>query len=820
MKNLLIDCQTLHTPDRYRGIGRYLLSVLPPLMTDASELRVMGCMTRRPHQWKMPSVMADSAMWRVLDLGNQGVPIPQQELLYRNALEDLIATEGIDVYWNPNCLMPNVLFPGTLRGCLNVATIHDVIPLVMPDPYLTASPADQFEDYIARLLALERYDAIVTPSQCSLQDLLDHTRIEPDRVHVIPDGVSDRFFHSLPSDELDEIRHRYGLSTSVVFSLVGGDIRKNTDRLLESFQQLTRQGDAPDQLVVGGTFDPAERQRLAIWLRENRLEDRVVFTGSVPDEDLAGLYRLSRLFVFPSLYEGFGLPVLEAMASGSPVVTSKSASLPEVAGPAAAYFDPEDCADMSAVIGKVLASDRRRAEMIREGLRRADRFRWQATAAATLDVITEVTSKAAWAPNLQKVCSPPQPLPSRPRKPRWAFFTPLSPQQSGIADYCEELLPHIAAEADIDLFVDGPHPSAPHITENHNCFNHSHFHRLHAQRTYRNVIYQMGNNALHRYIYEMLLSVPGITVLHDYNLHSFIHTITRVNGHAHDPAPERYRQEIDACYGKLGSVLSTRLAQTPPDPRDLWRFHGRFALNHRIVTVSQALVVHSQWVRDQIDRDEVHVIPLGVTLPAPIPPDQLLALRRQNHIPEDAFLVACFGDVTNTKRIATVVRAFSVFRLFHPNSRLWFIGGCEEGMQAEIEDLAHRYRINANIGLTGRVSDRTFMAFMQATDVVLNLRFPTQGETSSSLLKAMACEKPVIVSDINQFRELPDDCVLKAVLGRREQETIVGHLMRLITDVAFRNRIARNARDHVAQHCAWDRVVEKYVEITECYATD
>jgi glycosyltransferase involved in cell wall biosynthesis len=305
MKNLLIDCQTLHTPDRNRGIGRYLLSLLPQLMTDAPELRILCCMTRRPNQWKMPSVMADSAVLRVLKLGNEGLPIPQQELLYRNALEDLIAAEGIDVYWNPNCLMPNVLFPGILMGCTNVATIHDVIPLVMPDPYLTASPADQFEDYVARLLALERYDAIVTPSQCSLQDLLAHTRIQPDRVHVIPEGVSDGFFDRIPSGDLDEIRHRYGLSTSVVFSLVGSDFRKNTDRLLESFRQLTRQGVAPGQLVLGGGFDPVERQRLAHWLRVNRLEDRVVFTGRVPDEDLAGLYRLSRLFIFPSLYEGF-----------------------------------------------------------------------------------------------------------------------------------------------------------------------------------------------------------------------------------------------------------------------------------------------------------------------------------------------------------------------------------------------------------------------------------------------------------------------------------------------------------------------------------
>jgi glycosyltransferase involved in cell wall biosynthesis len=107
---------------------------------------------------------------------------------------------------------------------------------------------------------------------------------------------------------------------------------------------------------------------------------------------------------------------------------------------------------------------------------------------------------------------------------------------------------------------------------------------------------------------------------------------------------------------------------------------------------------------------------------------------------------------------------------------------------------------------------------MQISDIVINLRFPTQGETSGSLLKAMACGKPVILSDINQFREFPDDCVLKAMLGRREQDMVLGHLMRLSSDPDLRQRLGNNARKYVARNCSWRRAAERYAEIITSYS--
>jgi len=184
---------------------------------------------------------------------------------------------------------------------------------------------------------------------------------------------------------LAEVRRRDGLRGPYILFVGNLEPRKNLVRLIEAFGRLKARHTLPHQLIVAGKrgwlyrsiFEAVERLGL---------RDDVIFTGYVPAEDLPALYAMADLFAFPSLYEGFGLPVLEAMACGTPVLTARTGSLPEVAGEAAWYVDPLDVEALADGMARILTDPGTRADLVDRGLLQAKRFTWAKTAAATLDI--------------------------------------------------------------------------------------------------------------------------------------------------------------------------------------------------------------------------------------------------------------------------------------------------------------------------------------------------------------------------------------------------------------------------------------------------
>jgi glycosyltransferase involved in cell wall biosynthesis len=259
-------------------------------------------------------------------------------------------------------------------------TVHDVIPLLFPERY--RSPIFR-HTYTS---SLRKADLILTDSECSKADMVSRFGVPAHKVVVAYLGYERDAFRPGPADtpEGREMRRRIGINRPYILHVGGGDPRKNLVRLVRAYEAtITRRKDLDFQLVLGGSPGWGSEPLLQL-VRKPSLRGNVILAGRVADCDLPQLYRGAACFAMPSLYEGFGLPALEAMACGTPMMISNGSSLPEVGGEAALYFDPESVDEMAQAMERVLTDSALREEMSRKGLERAQQFSWGACARTTL----------------------------------------------------------------------------------------------------------------------------------------------------------------------------------------------------------------------------------------------------------------------------------------------------------------------------------------------------------------------------------------------------------------------------------------------------
>jgi glycosyltransferase involved in cell wall biosynthesis len=254
-----------------------------------------------------------------------------------------------------------------------VVTIHDCIHLMFPQ-YLPNRMALLYARFFM-WWATRRARRVLTVSEASKRDILRFCRIPAEKVTVIPNAIDDRFRVAPPDDEVERIRERFQLHEPFVLYVGNVKPHKNLERLIQAVHHLHENGyDQLKLLVIGSDISKYATLRRAI--HTYNLHRYVRFLGFVPDRTLNILYRLTSVFAFPSLYEGFGLPPLEAMACGAPVVTSNTSSLPEVVGDAAVLVDPTDARAIAEGLAHVLADPNLRADLRRRGVAHAQSFSW------------------------------------------------------------------------------------------------------------------------------------------------------------------------------------------------------------------------------------------------------------------------------------------------------------------------------------------------------------------------------------------------------------------------------------------------------------
>lgn len=367
---IAIDASTISTQG---GPRTYVLGLLDALFRIDRENEYVIFYNDPCHLGRFPL-----AREIVLPGGNPVARLWREHLLLPLACR----RERVDLLHCPKSAIP------FFSPCPVVVTLHDLIPIRHPET----------EKFAARLywrlqipIAARRSDFIITDSEHARREIMTDFRVPADRVRAVMLAYDPAML--APRDEAAgrAIRARYGLPDGYILYVGTIQPRKNLDTLIEAFHRLKSGGGMTEKLVIVGRKGWLY-EGLFARVRELGLGDDIIFTGFVPDEELPFIYDGARVFVYISLFEGFGLPPLEAMACGVPVVTSDTTSLPEVVGDAGIAVPPTDTAKVAEAIGRVLADPSLAASMGQRGMARARTFSWDATARETLEIYGRVAA--------------------------------------------------------------------------------------------------------------------------------------------------------------------------------------------------------------------------------------------------------------------------------------------------------------------------------------------------------------------------------------------------------------------------------------------
>jgi glycosyltransferase involved in cell wall biosynthesis len=558
---IVLDLQSRQSPSRVRGIGRYSLALARNLAKLATGHEVIVALngalpdhiddiradfdglipSERIVAWSQPGgvgfVNGDSR-WRAR----------AAERLRERFLESL----------QPDILHVSSLFEGlgddvstsigeVASGLPTAVTLYDLIPMVRRDVYLSNPVvADWYE---RKLASLRRADLWLAISDHTRREGIDLLGLPEDRVRSISSAVDPMFRPAKPANE-QELRRRYGLERPFIMYTATIEPHKNVEGLFVAYGKLPRQIRRAHKLAIVCRIDEHNLARLNAAARRAGLrDDDYVITGYVPDDDLLALYSICRLYVFPSLHEGFGLPALEAMACGAPVIASDSTSLPEVVGRRDALFDAESPEAIAGAMARALGDEGFLKELRAHGRERARLFSWESTARKALDAFEDLHERRR---ELVWTAVPP----AMPRRPRLAFVCPLMPVANRFSRHAALILPELARHYDIECVVEQDvvedafaRANLPVRSARWFADNGAHYDR---------VLYHLGDDPdLYSWASPLLRRWPGTVVLHE---------------------------------GHLGDALSklaparTEPEEVPPDPwlAELYRSHGWTAVVERL----------------------------------------------------------------------------------------------------------------------------------------------------------------------------------------------------------------------------------------------
>ena len=395
---------------------------------------------------------------------------------------------------------------------------------------------------------------------------------------------------------------------------------------------------------------------------------------------------------------------------------------------------------------------------------------------------------------------------------RIAWVSPLPPTPSGIADYSYELLPVLAELADLTVFAPqtgGQPPRAPDgitvlppddLAEQANRFD--------------AILHHLGNNPWHEFAYRLALEVPGVAVLHEVVLH---HMLDWVFFGAGRLDADGYRAVLRSEYGEAGDRLAALRLKGAFTYLDFFLF----PLSGHVARRSRGVIVHGHGVADQVREStpdaRVWTIPHHAA-PAELPGVGREEARRRLELPSNAFLVGHFGFLTRPKQPAVLLEGFRRLVDERPDALLLMVG--ENQVELGFPGLVQGHRVERNVRSIGFVDLPIFSLYLKAVDVVVNLRYPTAGEASGTLARALAEGRATIVSNIGSLAELPDDVALKVEVDGDQAAQLGAHLKTLAGDPLRKERLEGAARRYARDELDRRRCAEMYVDVARAVGAD
>lgn len=600
-----------------------------------------------------------------------------------------------------------------------VVTVYDLIPHLFPERYLRSQ--SEWVWYRTRLEVIRRADLVCAISEHTRQDVIRELGVDPARCVNIGGGASLYFDEPGPGDDpMGRLRAALpALDRPFVLCVTGWDWRKNTEAMIRAFARLPTSLRRRHQLVLTCAIgQQGIEQWRAVAVGAGLAPDDVLITGRVDDDVLRALYQTCAVFVFPSLYEGFGLPVLEAARCGAPALTSAVSSLPEILDMPESCFDPYDEEDIARSVERGLTDDHFRSSLRSAGRRATERQSWADVARRTARAYEDLMG------------------PGRSLHPklRVAIVAPLPPTSSGVAVYTGRLVRELPRDWEVTCFYEGERPD-PALGLR--CFPIRQLGRLYGIREFDAVVFVVGNSIFHPRTIDLATVVGGVVWFHDVHL-SEIELFDAGGLGSPRAASLRMRSLLESNYRDRAPLNLQESALLDPQT---YR-EGGLRLSANVAEKAEHIIVNSSHAASMLrfELGPERRVPMTV-LPLFLPGMADFGIDR---LPSRATapLVVSLGIVHEVKRPVALLEAVASLR---SSAVLRFVGECrpdlEELLRARAEELGF-----GGLELTGELTEPEYAAATAEAWLSVQLRATTNGESSAAVNDALALGVPVITS--------------------------------------------------------------------------
>lgn len=799
---IVLDLQACQNAgNSLRGIGRYSMALAKAMAACASSHELILALDGGDDT-SLDAITADFdglvpreriVSWLAPSPTAEAVPANQ----WRTRAAELVREHFLAVL-EPDIVHVASLFEGlhdngaTSIGLLpngppSVVTLYDLIPAIQPETYLPFPEAREW--YRRKLVSLKRADLCLAISEHTRKEAVGLLGMSPDRIVTIL-AAADPIFRPIQVPDAREVRQRLGISRRMVMYTGGFDQRKNLERLVEAFAALPVPIRLSHQLVIVGAVTEYQRANLeAVGKRAGLRNGDIVFPGFVSDDDLIKLYCLCDVFVMPSLHEGFGLPVLEAMKCGAPVVCSNTTSLPEVIGLKDAVFDPHSVKEITGAIHRTLTDEGFKDTLKRHGLSRSKNFSWEECARRTLEAFEELHARKA---------GPKGDVQVKAARPHLAFVSsfPAASEGSQADSHAALVLSELAAYYEIDLIALNNGTAAPipdtgvrsrtveWFIENGNIFD--------------RVVYHLGASPADAPVLDLIDRWPGTVILHDFHLGPLWRHMEEVRGVA-----EAWKGELYRSHGYGALMAKTKVPPHAPCDADL-------PCNGTIVERAEGIVVHSR--RALRLGAEWHGTAAaarwrkGIVARKPSFPMDRGTARRVLGFRDEDFVICAFGDARSEgfgNRLPGALAASSL--LDDPTCRIVITDG--SGGTSELPGTAK--------GSVERMRPHLYGTYLSAADVAVQLTDASSGRSLEQILDCMAHGLPTILVGEGTALDIPPATAV--FLGPTSGGDLAAALEKLRTDPELRNRIGSAASSHVREHHTPARAAASYHDAIELF---
>jgi glycosyltransferase involved in cell wall biosynthesis len=698
---------------------------------------------------------------------------PDRALKHIEEFQSWLSTLNIDLFHEATPYQLDELVLYQFDVCPIVTTMYDVIPLVFTDLYWP--PGSLFHEELQRAaFVISRSTRLIAISESARTDANLYLGVSREKIDLAY-PYADPMFRVLPKEStaaiMRQIRQRLDIPATYILSLIHIHHSKNPETLLAAYGKLPASVRKRVPLVIVFFLRDSDRALMESWTEYYGVKEHVILTGLVSDEELVALYNAATMVVHPSRYEGFGLPVVEAMACGAPVITTTAASLPEVGGDAAILVDPDDVQGFADAMEALLNDPERRSDMARRGLEHVKLFNPEQLGRHTLEsyyrTLRDAVSQTA------------------PAKPRMALWSTTPPLKCGIADYTIDLLPELSRKYDISVFVGDAYLPTQELLFTYNIHHHTAFERQHQREPFDVILYQLGVSVMHDYMYDYLRKYPGIVVIHDVNFALGFHYVYSVRENI-----DAFKNHVLKAEGQRALADFEQVERMPVENRQraLEAFYARYLLLRWVINSSIAQIVHMSQARDLLKTHypeaNAYVVDMGATSPwRGMPPLQTSIPRMNLGFSQSSYIIGVFGSVASIKRIEHVIEAFKHVVDAKPDSTLLIVGEmADQAYAAHLQHVAARMGLAEQVVFVGRADRASFDAYMLTIDVLVNLRYPSRQQMSATLIRGIACGKPSIITDLPEWRYFPETFCWKVAPDENEVRVLSEYLVRLAQD--------------------------------------